>query len=112
MTKILDTSRPYGWLVAVEGPHMGKAWMLTQFNFIGRKQTIPIYDDTTPEGIAATIMYAPDQRKFLVSGSDIALLYVNGQSVTGRQELQPNSHLKLGETVVRFVPLCGNDFAW
>ena len=109
---------PVGWLVVVDGPGKGRVAALgTGVNSIGRDATERVsldYGDTT---ISRTnhgaITYDPRGRKFYVQpGSGTNLTYVDEQPVLAPRELEPSTHLQMGNTVLRFVPLCGVDFSW
>jgi hypothetical protein len=45
-------------------------------------------------------------------GSGTNLTYLNDQPVLIPIELPSQSHISIGNTVLRFVPLCGDAFAW
>ena len=48
----------------------------------------------------------------LREGESKALIYVNDQMVMDFRELNNGDVIKLGNTRLRFVPLCGEDFSW
>ena len=109
---------PVGWLVIVAGPGMGRVATLgVGNNAIGRdaKQRIPLDhgDRTISRSNHAVVVYDPRGRQFFVqSGSGTNLTYVNDELVLGSRELEPFAHVRVGKTVLRFVPLCGADFTW
>ena len=59
-------------------------------------------------------MYDPQGRKFYVRhDSGTNLTYLEDAPVSGDlKELPALSHIAIGETVLRFVPLCGDEFDW
>ena len=109
---------PVGWLVIVDGPGQGRVATLGMGNnSIGRdaKERIPLDygDKAISRTNHGTIVYDPRGRKFFVqSGSGTNLTYVNDDLVLGSRELEPFAHVRMGNTVLRFVPLCGAQFTW
>ena len=107
-----------GWLVIVEGPGKGRAVQLGYgSNSIGRRETdrvnLNFGDDQISRGGHATVTYDPRGRKFYVqNGGGTNLTYLNDQPVLLPTELPALSHISIGNTVLRFVPLCGNAFDW
>ena len=112
-TKVTDENLPVGWLVIVNGPDRGHVRTLRGiFNIVGRGQSVPIDDDRIPEE-CAYLGYNEKEGKFTISSHQKALVYVNDEEISEvRRDLQPLSHLCVGETVLRFVPLCHGDFSW
>lgn len=107
-----------GWLVIVEGPGKGRAMQLGYgANSIGRGETDRINlnfgDDQISRGGHATVTYDPRGRKFYVQhGGGTNLTYLDDQPVLIPIELPALSHISIGNTVLRFVPLCGDAFDW
>ena len=107
-----------GWLVIVEGPGKGLAMQLGYgSNSIGRGETDRINlnfgDDQISRGGHATVTYDPRGRKFYVQhGGGTNLTYLNDQPVLTPIELPALSHISIGNTILRFVPLCGDAFDW
>ena len=107
-----------GWLVIVEGPGKGRAMQLGYgSNSIGRGETDRINlnfgDDQISRGGHAVVTYDPRARKFYVQhGGGTNLTYLNDQPVLIPIELPAQSHILIGNTVLRFVPLCGDAFDW
>ncbi len=55
----------------------------------------------------------PETRKFyLQQGEGNQLTYLEGQPVLTPTQLAAGNQIRLGDTVLRFVPLCGKDFDW
>ncbi len=55
----------------------------------------------------------PRGKKFYVQqGSGTNLTYLNDQPVLTPTELSARNDITLGNTVVRFVPFCGQEFDW
>lgn len=108
-----------GWLVVVEGPGRGKALTLGYgMNSLGREPgnrvSLPFGDEEISRNKHATVTYDPRGRKFyLQHGESSNLTYIGEDPVLAPTELKSGDSIRLGgETVLRFVPLCGDDFSW
>ena len=109
---------PVGWLAIVHGPGKGRVATLgIGVNSIGRDRTERVSLDHGDAMISRTnhaaITYDPRGRKFYVQhGGGTNLTYVDDEPVLAPRELEPLAHVQMGNTVLRFVPLCGAGFAW
>ena len=109
---------PVGWLIVVKGPGMGRVATLgIGANSIGRGAAERVSLDYDDQKISrknhGVITYDPRGRKFYVQpGSGQNLTYVNDEPVLTPRELAPLTHVQMGDTVLRFVPLCGAGFSW
>ena len=109
---------PVGWLVVVEGPGKGAVVTLGMgVNTIGRDRSERVSLDFGDTMISrtnhGTITYDPRGRKFyLQHGGGKNLTYVEEEPVLTPRELAPFTQVQLGDTVLRFVPLCGAEFSW
>lgn len=107
-----------GWLVVVTGTGRGHALPLGYgMNEIGRhpEQRVPLVfgDLGISEHRHAILTYDPRGRKYyLQHGESKNLTYLNGQPVLIPTELHGDEHIELGQTTLRFMPLCGQDFDW
>ena len=109
---------PVGWLIVVKGPGMGRVATLgIGANSIGRDAAERVSLDYGDQKISrknhGVITYDPRGRKFYVQpGSGQNLTYVDAEPVLTPRELEPLTHVQMGDTEVRFVPLCGAGFSW
>ena len=108
-----------GWLVVVEGPGRGKSVTLGYgMNPIGREPgnrvVLPFGDMQISRTKHATVTYDPRGRKFFIQHGDSSnLTYVGEQPVLAPVELKSGEIIRLGDTtVLKFIPLCGDDFNW
>lgn len=110
-----------GWLVVIKGPGAGNSLILGfGKNTIGRSKSERICLDfgTQSDSLIsrekhAIITYDPKGKKYYVqSGDSINLTYLNGDPVLTPTELVGGEDIVLGETTLRFIPFCGEDFDW
>ncbi len=108
-----------GWLVVVEGPGRGKSVTLGYgMNTIGReagnRASLPFGDMQISRTKHATLTYDPRGRKFFIQhGESTNLTYVGETPVLTPLELTSGDLIRLGDTtVLKFIPLCGDDFNW
>jgi hypothetical protein len=110
-----------GWLAIIAGPGQGAVLPLGYgVNDIGRGAAVRIRLDFGDETIAggnqtitiyAAIIYTARTRRFYLQ-SVAAETWLGEQPVSGSVELTGGETLRLGQTHLRFVPLCGPDFDW
>jgi hypothetical protein len=107
-----------GWLVIVQGPGKGSSVQVGYgWSSIGRDQTNRIvlnFGDTSITGDKhARILYDSESRKFKVANDQgINPTRVNGDAIDSAVVLKNGDLIKVGATVLRFVPFCGTDFDW
>ena len=107
-----------GWLVIVEGPGKGNFLKLGYgANSIGKADTervvIDFGDDQISRTNHAVVTYDPRGRNYFVQhGGGTNLTYLNDGPVLAPTELPALAHILLGNTTLRFVPLCGDAFDW
>ncbi|OED50726.1 FHA domain-containing protein [Leisingera sp. S232] len=112
------TQFPVGWLAVVQGPGRGAAFTL--FNGVsvigrGEDQTVRIDfgDNSISRDNHAAIAYDPEQKAFYIGhGGKANLVRRNGRPVLSTEELSAGDEIRIGETTLRFVPLCGAGFGW
>ncbi len=109
---------PVGWLVVVQGPGQGKVVTLGNgANTIGRASSERVcldFGDTLISHKKHTLItYDPKGRKFYIQqGDGTNLTYIADTPVLAPTELDGFSSIQMGETVLLFVPLCGERFDW
>ena len=109
---------PVGWLVVIRGPGQGRSVTIGNgMNAIGRDHAERICVDFGDELISrhghAIITYDPRGKKFYIQhGGGKNLTYVEDAPVLVPTELVGFSKIVVGETVLLFVPLCGERFNW
>ena len=110
-----------GWLAVIAGPGRGAVLPLGYgVNDIGRGSGVRIRLDFGDDRIAlgnqailiyAAIIYTARSRRFYVQ-SVAAETWLNGRPLRESTELTGGETLQLGQTRLRFMPLCGADFDW
>ncbi|WP_246227563.1 FHA domain-containing protein [Roseobacter ponti] len=109
---------PVGWLVVVEGPGVGHSFSIfTGASMIGRGEDQVIRLDFGDNSISrqnhAAIAYDDEQNKFYIGhGGKSNIIRRNARPVLSTEELQHADLIRIGETTLRFVALCGSDFKW
>lgn len=106
-----------GWLVCIEGEHLGEDFRLkTGKNFIGRASNMDAAltkDKSVSRDKHAIVLYEPKTHVFLVQpGEARELCYLNDQVVLAAQEIKRNDVITVGETKLMFFPCCDNTFNW
>jgi hypothetical protein len=109
---------PVGWLVVTAGSGRGASFALTAgVATLGRgeDQTVRLdFGDTAISRSAhASIAYDEESgRFFLGAGAKSNLVRRNGRPVLATEEIASGDAIRLGETTLHFVALCGDGFAW
>jgi hypothetical protein len=107
-----------GFLVIISGPGRGSISRLRYgMNSIGRDGSQQIALDHGDNRISreghCTVTYDPVTRKFyLQHGEGVQLTYLDGQPVLEVMQLSAGNKIRVGETELLFVPLCGESFDW
>lgn len=106
-----------GWLVVVDGPDRGRDFRLhAGRNFIGRAAEMHVAltnDRAVSRDRHAIVVYDPRTNRYRVTPGDSAgLVYRNGAPVDAPQDLEAGDEIELGDTRLRFVPLCTDTFQW
>ena len=111
-------SFPVGWLVVVKGPGRGAAYTLFDgVTSIGRgeNQTVCLNfgDNSISRENHAATAYDMEQGTFFIGhGGKANLVRLNDRPVLSTEEISFGDLVRIGETTLRFVPLCGPDFSW
>lgn len=109
---------PVGWLVIVEGPGLGHAFSIfAGASMIGRGEDQVIRLDFGDNAISrhhhAAVAYDEEQNKFYIGhGGKSNIIRRNARPVLSTEELHHADLIRIGETTLRFVALCGSDFQW
>lgn len=113
-----DNGPVTGWLVVLEGPGRGRSLELGfGLNTIGASVDNRVQLDFGDPGISRdehfSIAYDALNRKFhLMRGRGKNLVYVDGTPLTDSRELTPDTDLRVGDTTLRFIALCGEQWTW
>ena len=86
-------------------------------NTIGRsgaaRVSVNFGDDQISRSVHAIVTYDPRNRDWYIErGHGKNLAYVDDQPVLQPMPLEPQTHMQLGSTTLRFVPFCSKDFDW
>ena len=109
---------PTGWIVVTEGPGRGACFTLGDgVSQIGRGEDQAIRLDFGDTSISrnnhAAVAFDPETGKFFLGhGGKSNLVRLNNRPVLSTEELASNDRIRIGETVLRFVALCGEEFSW
>jgi hypothetical protein len=107
-----------GWLAVVAGPGEGGFVCLGYgMNTIGRdadqRCRLDFGDQKISRKSHAALTYDSENRKFYIQhGGGQNLTYLASQPVLVPTELKGGEFIRMGDTVLRFVPLCGPDFEY
>jgi hypothetical protein len=109
---------PVGWIVVVKGPGRGASFCLYNgLSQIGRGSDQTVCLDFGDTSISrenhAVVAYDSEQRKhFLGHGGKANIVRLNDMPVLSTEELSHGDQIRIGETTLRFVALCGDGFDW
>ncbi|MFV2033619.1 MAG: FHA domain-containing protein [Halocynthiibacter sp.] len=109
---------PVGWIVVIDGPGRGTSFALCNgVSQIGRGEDQAIKLDFGDSSISRTnhaaIAYDSEQRTFFLGhGGKANLVRLNDKPVLSTEEVSNRDLIRIGETTLRFVGLCGADFDW
>ena len=109
---------PAGWIVVVDGPGRGACFtLLAGVSQIGRGEDQAVRLDFGDTSISrnnhAAVAYDDEQGKFFLGhGGKSNLVRKNGMPVLSTEELSSGDEIRIGETTLKFVSLCGEEFTW
>ncbi|MEM7731216.1 MAG: FHA domain-containing protein [Pseudomonadota bacterium] len=112
------TTHPVGWLVVVNGPGTGSAFTLfSGVSSIGRgpDQTVPLAfgDNSISRENHAAVAYDAEQSSFYLGhGGKTNLVRLNNRPVLSTEQVHSGDEIRIGETTLRFIALCGEQFSW
>lgn len=109
---------PVGWLVCVEGENEGVSYEIhAGKNHIGRSSVMDIViigDNKISREKQCVVMYEPVEKLFYILGSESGgMNYLNNKIILEPYvELKAYDRIKMGDTELLFIPLCGENFSW
>jgi hypothetical protein len=107
-----------GWLVVISGPGVGQVLSIGYgVNPLGRDVTQKLFLDHGDERISrrehALLTYDSAARNFyLQHGGGTSLTYLNNEALLTPTKLSAGDQVRVGDTLLRFVPLCSEEFDW
>lgn len=107
-----------GWLVVVSGPGRGHSLELGYgYNSIGRNPNnevcLPYQDLTISDMGHAFIAYDNlGHKSYVTHGNGRNMIYLNNTPVLGTVEINAGDSLRIGNTVLVFVPFCSAERNW
>lgn len=112
------TQFPVGWLAVIKGPGRGATYTLfSGVTVIGRGEDQTVRLDFGDNSISrdnhAAIAFDAEKNAFFIGhGGKANLVRRNDRPVLSTEELGMGDLIRIGETTLRFVPLCGPEFGW
>ena len=109
---------PVGWIIVTSGPGRGACFTIfAGVSQIGRGENQAVRLDFGDTSISrnnhAAVAYDDEQAKFYLGhGGKSNLVRLNGKPVLSTEELSDGDMVRIGETSLKFVALCGDDFTW
>lgn len=106
-----------GWLVCVEGEHMGEDFRLVSGrNFIGRSSDMDVAltkDHSISRNKHAIVVYEPKSNVFMIQpGDSRELSYLNEKVILQTEQIEAYDMIALGKTKLVFIPFCNMQFQW
>ena len=109
---------PVGWLAVVDGPGRGATYAL--FNGVsqigrgeGQGVRLDFGDNSISRENHAAVAYDVEARQFFLGhGGKANLVRLNDRPVLSTETLQSGDRIRIGETTLHFIGLCGKDFDW
>lgn len=109
---------PVGWVLVTEGPGRGECFTLEAgMSQIGRGEDQAIQLDFGDNAISrvnhAAIVYDTETHTFMLGhGGKKNVVRLNGTPVISNEPINSNDDIKIGETTLRFIALCNEEFNW
>lgn len=111
-SELVDSARVrpvVGWLVCVQGSDIGKDFRLhSDYNHVGHAEGQDVrLSDKTVSGEHFTISHDRTQNQYFaeMNSKGRTMVYINGYSLGGRVALKRGDQIKVGDTLLVFVPL-------
>lgn len=109
---------PVGWIVVADGPGRGESFALfAGMSQIGRGEDQQVQLDFGDNSISRTnhaaIVYDPENAEFTLGhGGKSNIVRLNDKPLISNETLKTGDVMRIGETVLRFVALCNEEFSW
>lgn len=109
---------PVGWLIVSDGPGRGECFSLENgMSQIGRGDDQAVQldfgDNTISRTNHAALVYDPTTHEFMLGhGGKQNIVRLNGTPVISNEAVSTGDEIKIGETTLRFVALCTEEFNW
>ncbi len=109
---------PVGWLIVLDGPGRGASFpLLSGVSQIGRGADQAVRLDFGDTSISrdnhASIAFDEEQHKFFIGhGGKSNLVRLNNKPILSTEEMSHHDMIRIGETTLRFIALCGPEFSW
>lgn len=108
-----------GWLICIEGPQKGMDFRLRMggYNHIGRggAYEIELKDPKVSRDFKMWLCYDSEDNQYLVGAKSSGnLVRINGTMLPPESPrvLNRNDKIRVGNTVLMFIPLCDDQFVW
>jgi len=107
-----------GWLVIIDGPGKGSCLIVGNGqSFVSRSKNericLDFGDDTITSGQQFRIIYDDEGREFIIGPGDGANpTRLNRKILASSMSLVTGDTIKAGQTTMRFVAFCSDDFSW
>ena len=114
----LDDKFPVGWLVVISEMGRGASFALHDgVSKVGRgtDQTVCLDfgDNSISRDNHISIAFDAEQNRFFVGHSGKAnLVRINNVPLLSTEELHSKDLIRIGETTLRFIAFCEDDFGW
>ncbi|MDJ1006659.1 MAG: FHA domain-containing protein [Paracoccaceae bacterium] len=109
---------PVGWLVVTQGEGFGHSFsLLSGVSKIGRGDDQAVQLDFGDTSISrdnhAAIAFDEELNQFFLGhGGKSNVVRLNGKPVLSTEELYDGDEIRIGETTLKFIALCSEDFTW
>jgi len=109
---------PVGWLVVTQGAGVGHSFsLLSGVSKIGRGDDQAVQLDFGDTSISrdnhAAIAFDDELTQFFLGhGGKSNVVRLNGKPVLSTEELYDGDEIRIGETTLKFIALCGEEFTW